>query len=65
MGLAEGEENKKVLSDGDIPHFMYAEPAIQTLATMYKFREWLSREEEPPKNFPVDVDKVTKDFRSR
>ena len=32
MGLAEGEENKKVLSDGDIPHFMYAEPAIQTLA---------------------------------
>ncbi|MGB8087141.1 MAG: acetate--CoA ligase family protein [Nitrososphaeraceae archaeon] len=62
MGLAEGEENKKVLSDGDIPHFMYAEPAIQTLATMYKFREWLSREEEPPKNFQVDVDKVTKIF---
>jgi 4-hydroxybutyryl-CoA synthetase (ADP-forming) len=62
MGLAEGEENKKVLSEGDIPHFMYAEPAIQTLAAMYSFREWLSREEEPPKHFEVDVGKVTKIF---
>src|SRR5919106_36849 len=62
MGLAEGEENKKVLSEGDIPHFMYAEPAIQTLAAMYSFREWLSREEELPKHFEVDVDKVTKIF---
>lgn len=62
MGLAEGEENKKVLSDGDIPHFMYAEPAIQTLAAMYRFREWLSSEEEPPKHFQVDLERVTKIF---
>src|SRR5918996_160550 len=62
MGLAEGTENKQVLSEGDIPHFMYAEPAIQTLAAMYSFREWLSREEELPKHFEVDVDKVTKIF---
>jgi 4-hydroxybutyryl-CoA synthetase (ADP-forming) len=62
MGLAEGEENKKVLSAGDIPHFMYAEPAIQTLAAMYAFRKWLSREEEPPRRFEVDLDKVAKIF---
>jgi acyl-CoA synthetase (NDP forming) len=58
MGLAEGDENKKVLSEGDIPHFMYAEPAIQTLAGMYRFRDWLSRDEEPPKKFVVDIEKV-------
>ena len=37
MGLAEGTENKQILSDGGIPHFMYAEPAIQTLDAMYRF----------------------------
>jgi 4-hydroxybutyrate---CoA ligase (ADP-forming) len=31
MGLAEGTENKQILSDGGIPHFMYAELAIRTL----------------------------------
>ena len=31
-------------------------------AAMYRFREWLSREEEPPKSFPVDIEKVTKIF---
>jgi 4-hydroxybutyryl-CoA synthetase (ADP-forming) len=41
---------------------MYAEPAIQTLAAMYRFSEWLSREEIPPKSFPVDIEKVTKIF---
>ena len=42
MGLAEGTENKQILSDGGIPHFMYAEPAIKTLNAMYSFRNWLS-----------------------
>lgn len=58
MGLAEGEENKKVMSDGDIPHFMYAEPAIETLAAMYRFGEWVSREEESPMKFQADTEKV-------
>ena len=43
MGLAEGLENKQILSDGDIPHFMYAEPAIRTLNAMYAFREWIRK----------------------
>jgi 4-hydroxybutyryl-CoA synthetase (ADP-forming) len=58
MGLAEGEENKKVMSNGDIPHFMYAEPAIETLAAMYRFGEWVSREEESPMKFQADTEKV-------
>src|SRR6476659_1455009 len=37
MGLAEGLENKQILSEGGIPHFMYAEPSIRTLESMYRF----------------------------
>ncbi len=47
MGLAEGTENKKILSDGNIPHYMYAEPAIRTLQAMYNFGSWLASPAEP------------------
>lgn len=39
MGLAEGTKNKEILSEGGIPHFTYAESAIQTLEAMYRFRD--------------------------
>jgi 4-hydroxybutyryl-CoA synthetase (ADP-forming) len=39
MGLAEGEENKQIVRDGEVSHFMYPELAIRTLAAMYRFRE--------------------------
>jgi 4-hydroxybutyrate---CoA ligase (ADP-forming) len=58
MGLAEGLENKQILSDGDIPHFMYAEPAIRTLNAMYAFREWITKSSDVPKQFDVDRSKV-------
>ncbi len=58
MGLAEGVENKKILSEGNVPHFMYAEPAIRTLESMYRFSKWLSFKNEPIKSFSVDKDKV-------
>src|SRR5215212_5176719 len=54
MGLAEGIENKKILSDGGIPHFMYAEPAIRTLEAMFRHRRWIEKEDTPPKQFEVD-----------
>ncbi|HJS64200.1 MAG TPA: acetate--CoA ligase family protein [Nitrososphaeraceae archaeon] len=70
MGLAEGEENKKILSDGGIPHFMYAEPAIRTLEAMFRYSRWLERDDSPPKEFQVDkmrvknvFDKVKKENR--
>jgi 4-hydroxybutyryl-CoA synthetase (ADP-forming) len=58
MGLAEGTENKEILSDGGIPHFMYAEPAIQVLDAMYRFSKWLSVPITKPKRFDVDREKV-------
>jgi 4-hydroxybutyryl-CoA synthetase (ADP-forming) len=58
MGLAEGTENKQILSEGGIPHFMYAEPAIKTLEAMYRFGDWLERPKDRPKHFPVDQKKV-------
>jgi acyl-CoA synthetase (NDP forming) len=62
MGLAEGTENKQILSDGGIPHFPYAEPAIRTLKAMYEFSDWLGRPEIRIKQFNVDKEKVRQIF---
>lgn len=62
MGLAEGEENKKILSDGGIPHFMYAEPAIRTLEAMFRYSRWLERDDSLPKEFQVDKMRVKNVF---
>lgn len=58
MGLAEGVENKQILTDGGIPHFMYPELAIRTLAAMYRFGEWIDMPEDIPERFEVDSKKV-------
>ena len=58
MGLAEGTKNKEILSEGGIPHFMYAESAIQTLEGMHRFRDWLKRPAGRPKVFNADRKKV-------
>ena len=58
MGLAEGLENKQILSEGGVPHFMYSEPAIRTLESMYRFSKWLNYKNEPIKSYSVDKYKV-------
>lgn len=58
MGLAEGVENKQILSEGGVPHFMYAEPAIRTLDSMYRFSKWLNNEKESIPSFSVNKEKV-------
>jgi 4-hydroxybutyryl-CoA synthetase (ADP-forming) len=58
MGLAEGVENKNILSDGGIPHFMDSELAIRTLAAMYRLREWIDMPEDIPEQLDVDSKKV-------
>ena len=58
MGLAEGTKNKEILSEGGIPHFMYAESAIQTLKGMYRFRDWLKRPAGRLNVFNADKKKV-------
>src|SRR5215204_818064 len=58
MGLAEGIENKQILSDGGIPHFMYAEPAIRTLNAMYSYRDWLGSPRGTFRQFKVEKQRV-------
>src|SRR5579884_1461431 len=58
MGLAEGTENKKILSDGNIPHYMYAELAIRTLQAMYNFGSWLASPASKPERFSVNTSTV-------
>src|SRR3989442_3173433 len=58
MGLAEGTKNKEILSEGGIPHFMYAESAIRTLEAMYRFRDWLKSPAGRLKIFNADKKKV-------
>jgi 4-hydroxybutyryl-CoA synthetase (ADP-forming) len=59
MGLAEGTKNKEILSEGGIPHYMYAESAIQTLDAMYRFSDWVKRRGGRLKVFDVDKKKVS------
>jgi 4-hydroxybutyryl-CoA synthetase (ADP-forming) len=39
MGLAEGMENRRIMSEGGIPYYLYSEPAIRTLKAMYDFKK--------------------------
>lgn len=41
MGLAEGMENRRIMSEGGIPYYLYSEPAIRTLKAMYDFKKWI------------------------
>jgi 4-hydroxybutyryl-CoA synthetase (ADP-forming) len=41
MGLAEGVENRAIMSEGGVPYYLYAEPAIRTLKAMYEFKNWV------------------------
>ncbi|HZB79898.1 MAG TPA: acetate--CoA ligase family protein [Nitrososphaera sp.] len=41
MGLAEGMENRRIMSEGGIPYYLYSEPAIRTLKAMYHFKKWI------------------------
>jgi 4-hydroxybutyrate---CoA ligase (ADP-forming) len=41
MGLAEGMENRRIMSEGGIPYYLYSESAIRTLKAMYDFKKWI------------------------
>lgn len=41
MGLAEGVENRAIMSEGNVPYYLYAEPAIRTLKAVYEFKSWV------------------------
>lgn len=64
MGLAEGMENRRIMSEGGIPYYLYSEPAIRTLKAMYDFKK--SVDEASAKRatlqFAKDTDKIKSIF---
>jgi 4-hydroxybutyryl-CoA synthetase (ADP-forming) len=66
MGLAEGIENRKIMSEGGIPYYLYAEPAIKTLKAMYDFEKWVDKDstKAPTLQFTKDTDKVKSIFEN-
>ncbi|HEY7507737.1 MAG TPA: acetate--CoA ligase family protein, partial [Nitrososphaera sp.] len=66
MGLAEGVENRAIMSDGGVPYYLYAEPAIRTLNAVYQFKEWVqsARQKAGTLSFAKDEAKVRSIFDS-
>lgn len=66
MGLAEGIENRKIMSEGGIPYYLYAEPAMKTLKAMYDFKKWVDKAstKAPNLQFTKDTDKVKSIFEN-
>ena len=70
MGLDEGITNRKILAEGGIPYYTYAEGAIRTLTAMLRFAKWISSPLGKISKFKVNkaaakkiIDKVKKDGR--
>ncbi|MDQ4101594.1 MAG: acetate--CoA ligase family protein, partial [Thermoproteota archaeon] len=66
MGLAEGIENRRIMSEGDIPYYLYSEPAIRTLKAMYDFNKWIieASKKRTTLQFPKDTDRVKSIFEN-
>ena len=64
MGLAEGVENRAIMSEGGVPYYLYAEPAIRTLKAMYEFSSWIAESAKPGRTikFRKDIDRVKSIF---
>jgi len=70
MGLDEGVTNRKILADGDVPYYTYAEGAIRALAAMLRFSDWVKTPAGTINKFKVNksaakkiLDNVKKDKR--
>ncbi len=62
MGLAEGVENRKIMSEGGVPYYLYAELAIRALKSMYDYRSWINTPKSDVKSFKVDRERVREIF---
>jgi 4-hydroxybutyrate---CoA ligase (ADP-forming) len=64
MGLAEGMENRAIMSEGGVPYYLYSEPAIRTLKAMYDFKKWIdtASTEAPALQFTKDKAKIKSIF---
>ena len=59
MGLDEGTTNRRILAEGGVPFYTYAEGAVRALQAMLRFSEWLERDPGRVDDFEVDQDTVT------
>ena len=66
MGLAEGIENRRIMSEGGIPYYLYSEPAIRTLKAMYDFKKWINEasNKRATLQFAKDTSKVKSIFEN-
>src|SRR5690349_20283600 len=66
MGLAEGVENRAIMSKGGVPYYLYAEPAIRTLKAIYDFKNWVdsAKTKAGVLEFAKDTGKVGQIFES-
>ncbi len=62
MGLAEGVENRKIMSEGGVPYYLYAELAIRALKSMYDYRSWINTPKSDVRSFKVDRERVREIF---
>ncbi|MFQ5920438.1 MAG: acetate--CoA ligase family protein [Nitrososphaerales archaeon] len=62
MGLAEGTDNKKIMSEGGVPHYIYAEVAIRALKSMYDYRSWVSTPKSEVGAFDAEKEKAREIF---
>ena len=66
MGLAEGVENRAIMSEGGVPYYLYSEPAIRTLKAMYDFKKWIdtASAKAPAFQFAKDAARVKSIFEN-
>jgi acetyl coenzyme A synthetase (ADP forming)-like protein len=58
MGLAEGIENRAIMSEGGVPYYLYSEPAIRTLKAMYDFKNWIDTASTKAATLPFSKDEA-------
>jgi len=62
MGLDEGITNRKILSDGGVPYYTYAEGAIRTLSAMLRYANWINSSPGKIAKLKVNKEKAKKVF---
>lgn len=58
MGDEEGPENRRILREGGVPHYRYAEDAVSALGAMKRFRDWLDTPLPAARDFDMDMDAI-------
>ena len=59
MGLDEGVTNRKILAEGGVPYYTYAEGAVRALKAMLRFSGWLERDPGTTDDYTVDSGMVS------